>query len=193
MARRATARMRLGLLLALGSVVLPGWAALGPAVTLTPWRFLRPTLVVPVDIPVGTVLASVQVVPGGGLPCGQARWRARLQVPGGRPARAAVAQTNLTGLGVRMMLTGAAPVPDARGCGGVWVELVKTGVMQPGAVRTVMPDVDYRLLRSGAGGGEALTTRLHYAGVLTVVLRGGERDLSRQQLAWHDPHPHSPA
>lgn len=148
------------------------------------YRFAQPRLAVSEALPLGTVLAVVAV------PCGtvnelQGRVRRELWTAAGRQGMTAMAQTNVRGIGARLVLD-TQPVdgddldshlPWSLGGGSlarvqdtVRIELIKTGPVPAGTLTRVTPDVQYRRYTLIAGKKRWVhVRRLHYDGQLVLT------------------------
>lgn len=135
-----------------------GWSGT-PAITQrqltvdTVWHFHGRSLVVDSALPVGTVIAATVVPPGKGL------FTLAPGVSGGLWGQCAVhswldVETDLTGVRVRIIQEKIFGAPWRQG--GVRIELVKTGIMRSGVLKTLQCMPEYRLWRNRPGGRDVL-------------------------------------
>ncbi|MBS3894861.1 MULTISPECIES: hypothetical protein [Serratia] len=188
-------RRLLGVLGLLGALLLsaPGYALClcgNQVVTLTtPYHFGAGPVRVGGNEPLGTVIAST-IIPEGSVitrcdgDVSEGLWNAR-----GLHARYRMAPTNVAGIGVRVVSEKTSPATDDRPGlpwrwnarkplrsitqGGLRIELVKTGPIQPGVMTAVGGDMQYRLYTGRAPHLRlSVVERLRYVGQLVIEVSG---------------------
>ena len=156
-----------------------------PVDLVTPYHFSAPVVRVAMGLPLGTVIATA-VIPEGSViaRCGgdvqEGIWGVR-----GALQRFVTVRTNLPGVGVRVVSEkqAQAGIPEVVPAwrwnsrarqhpitqGGVRIELIKTGSIQPGVLTSVSGEVQYRMYdRTASTRRLVMRERLRYVGQLRI-------------------------
>lgn len=151
----------------------------GPEQAVTPYAFSAP-LVVDDSLPVGTVIASVQVPEYGpermfSAPASGGMWSSR-----GLRHRYLLARTDMNGIWVRVspekspLQENAMLTTSGWRTGGFRIELVKTGAIRSGVIRKIADPLEYRVYGTRLGYRRLLLReQLRYDGPLRVRVRQG--------------------
>ncbi|WP_329911576.1 hypothetical protein [Serratia quinivorans] len=166
----------------------------------TPYHFGPGPLRVDAGLPPGTVIASVLIPEGSVIARCEGEVSEGVWFVPGQPRGYLMAQTNVTGVGVRVMSEKADSAGDEEMVptwgwnpraprhnltrGGVHLELVKTGPIHPGVMTRVTGEVQYRLY-TGQPPHRRLTVmeHLHYVGQLVIEVTGAAPGQGHQRLS----------
>lgn len=171
-----------------------------PVDLVTPYHFSAPVVRVAMGLPLGTVIATA-VIPEGSViaRCGgdvqEGIWGAR-----GAHQRFVTVRTNVPGVGIRVVsekqaltdVPGSVPAwrwnsrtrqhPVTQG--GVRIELIKTGSIQPGVLTSVSGEVQYRMYDGTASPRRlVMRERLRYVGQLRIEVSEAGKVQGYQRLS----------
>lgn len=171
-----------------------------PVDIVTPYHFAVPRVQVVMGLPPGTVIASVLIPEGRELARCGGEVNGGIWSTQGGSRHFTVAATNVPGVGMRVVSEKSGPYagpsalpvwpwdaarPSPRmSQGGLRIELVKTGRIQPGVLTSVEGEVQYRVYSGhGAGARLVMRERLRYVGQLVIDVIGSGAVQGDQQLS----------